>query len=215
MKLPRGIQLDDPRPIAASAPYTYSLPNPDELQALGPGDAIKAIFRETNGGKEYDAERMWVRIDKIQGQTVIGRVDNIPFDMPSIQLHDLVEIPLTHAIDVDYAEGKPHPVVPERRWYWDRCLVDACILSGRSPVDYLYREEPDTMQPDDTYPDSGWRIRGTDAGIVEDERLGEEPEYIALGKVLNQDDRWLHLIDSEVGCAFQWDSEHNDFVEAD
>lgn len=213
IELPPGIALDDPRPIAASAPYTYDMPWPEELAALESGDGVQAIFREVAGGRRYSAERMWVLIDAIEDGFVVGRLDNEPFDMPSIKLHYPVRIPLTHVISCTYREGKSRPEVPERRSYWDRCFVDACVVEGRSHLDYFYREEPDMTDEGDEYPDSGWRIRGTAEAIEEDERLGQKPMYIALGKVLNADDRWLHLIDREVGCAFQWDPERDDYIE--
>ncbi len=78
-------------------------------------------------------------------------------------------------------------------------MVDGCILAGE-PLDYLYCEEPDMTRQGDRYPDSGWRIRAAPDAIERDE---SGPEYIALGRVLNQDDRWLHLIDAPVGSAFQ------------
>lgn len=213
IELPEGIALEDPRPIAAGAPYTYAMPWPQELAALEPGDAVQAIFRETAGGRRYGAERMWVTIERIEEGFVLGRLDNEPCDMPSIRLGDPVRLPLSHVISCTYSKGKQRPEVPKRRWYWERCFVDACVVEGRSHADYLYREEPDMTREGDQEPDSGWRIRGTDEAIAEDERLGEKPMYIALGKVLNADDRWLHLIDRDIGCAFQWDAERADYID--
>jgi hypothetical protein len=213
IELPEGISLEDPRPIAASAPYTYFMPWPEELAALEPGDGVKAIFHETAGGRDYDGERMWVLVERVENGFVVGKLDNEPYDMPSIRLGDLVRIPLTHVIDCTYAEGKPAPVVPLRRAYWERCLVDACVVEGRSHADYLYREDRDQTRDGDKDPDSGWRIRGTDAAITEDDSLGKTPLYIALGKVLNADDRWIHLIDRPIGSAFQWDAERDDYIE--
>ena len=213
IELPEGIDLEDPRPIAASAPYTYFMPFPEELAALGPGDGVQAIFHEIAGGRAYDGERMWVLVERIENGIVVGKLDNQPHDMPSISLGDPVRIPLTHVIDCTYVEGKTAPLVPYPRVYWDRCFVDACVVEGRSHADYLYREDADMTREGDKYPDSGWRIRGTDAAIAEDEGLGKGPLYIALGKVLNADDRWLHLIDREISCAFQWDAQRDDYIE--
>ncbi len=213
IELPEGIELEDPRPIAASAPYTFFMPWAEELAALKPGDGAQLTFRQLEGAHTYDAERMWVLIEQIESGWITGRLDNEPVGMDKISLGDRVIVPLTHVISTTFAEGNPRPSVPTSREYWDRCLVDACVLSGRSHVDYFYRETPDMGSEDDTYSDSGWRIRGTDEGIAGDQRLGEDPEYIALGKVLNQDDRWLHLIDREVGAAFQWDPSIDDYIE--
>ena len=43
-------------------------------------------------------------------------------------------------------------------------------------------------QDSDTYPDSGWRIRGA-AAFSDDTDEDAAPEYVALGAVLNKDDR--------------------------
>lgn len=211
--LPPGIALEDPRPIAAAAPYTYEMPALEEIAALEPGDAVQAVFSETGGGRKYSAERMWVEVEQIADGFVAGYLDNDPFDMPSIKHRDPVRIPLTHVISCSFRNGRPKPVVPERRTYWERCFVDACVVEGRCHADYLYREEPYMTPEGDKYPESGWRIRGTSEAIEEDERLGAKAMYIALGKVLNADDRWLHLIDREIGCAFQWDAEREDYIE--
>ncbi len=212
IELPDGIALDDPRPIAAGAPYTFFLPQPDELAALGPGDEIKAIFREIAGGREYDAERMWVLIERIENGDVIGTLDNEPKDMKLITLGDPVRIPLTHAISTLFRDDRVDPHVPVRQ-YWERCFVDDCVVAGRCHADYIYREQPDMTREGDKDEDSGWRIRGTDEAIEEDRLAGREPHYIALGKVLNADDRWLHLIDREIGVAFQWDPDTRDYIE--
>ena len=211
--LPPGIALDDPRPIAASAPYTFEMPPPQWVDGLAPGDLVKAIFRQDEGDLEYHAERMWVEIDQVVAEGLVGRLVNDPHSLTMIELDDPVTIPRSHVIAIRFAEGKQPPCPDERREYWDRCIVDACVLEGRSEVDYLYREEPDMTPERHRYPDSGWRIRGTHEGIAEDEQLEKAPEYIALGKVLNSDDRWLHLIDREIGCAFQWDADQGDYIE--
>lgn len=214
IELPEGIALDDPRPIAAGAPYTFFLPHPDELAAVRPGDGIQAIFREIAGGRGYDAERMWVLVERIEDGDVIGTLDNEPIDMELIKLGDPVRIPITHAINTQLRGDGARPHVPVRQ-YCERCLVDDCVVAGRCHADYLYREQPDMTREGDKYEDSGWRIRGTDSAIEEDRLAGREPHYIALGKVLNADDRWLHLIDREIGVAFQWDPDASDYIELD
>ncbi|WP_128892584.1 DUF2185 domain-containing protein [Erythrobacter sp. HKB08] len=214
IELPPGIALDDPRPIAAESPYTFFMPHPDELAALKPKDGIKAIFRQVDGETKYGAERMWVLIEDIVDGDVIGTLDNEPADMPLMKLGDRVRIPLTHAISTAFHKDNPRPDVPEPREYWERCFVDDCVLQGRSHVDYLYCEEPDMTREGDTYPDSGWRIRGTQEAIDADEANGNKPHYIAIGKVLNVDDRWLHLIDCGPDHHFSWDAENARYVEA-
>ena len=213
--LPRGIAIDDPRPIAAANPYTFLLPHADELAAVKPLDGIQIIFRQTEGEPEYSAERMWVLIESVDDGMVTGTLDNQPAGMTLIRQGDRVTVPLSHAIGTAFHKDNPRPTVPEPREYWDRCFVDECVLRGRSHADYLYREEPDMTQEEDRYPDSGWRIRGTDEGIEQDERDGAKPHYVALGSVLNADDRWLHLLDSPIGTAFQWDANTQDYIALD
>lgn len=215
MKLPAGISIDDPRPIAAANPYTFWMPHPDELAALKRKDGIKAIFHQTLGDPKYSSERMWVLIEDITDGIVTGTLDNEPAGMDLINLGDRVSIPLTHAISTAFHKDNPSPEVPPHCEYWERCFVDDCVLEGRSQVDYLYREEPDMTREGDKYPDSGWRIRGTEQAVVEDKANNAKARYIALGKVLNADDRWLYLIDREPGCAFQWYAEESRFVELD
>lgn len=179
--LPPGIALNDPRPIAAEAPYTFELPHEIELAALKPGDEVKAIFRQTEGYTKYSAERMWVLIERIEEAVVHGTLDNDPSDMPLIEAGMPVSIPLSHVISCTFHADNPRPEVPDRRDYWDRCMVDACVVQGRSHADYLYREKPDLTREGDKYEDSGWRIRGTNEAIADDEERGESPLYIALG----------------------------------
>ncbi len=188
------------------------MPHPDEIAALKPRDGIKAIFHQPACEGDYETERMWVLIERIEDGDVIGTLDNEPAGLDKIALGAPVRIPLTHAISTAFHKDNPLPATPPVRDYWDRCFVDACVVEGRSHADYLYREEPDMKQDGDKYDDSGWRIRGTDEAIAHDEARDEGPLYIALGKVLNADDRWLHLINSPIGSAFVWDAKTQDYV---
>ena len=54
----------------------------------------------------------------------------------------------------------------------------------------------------DKYPDSGWRIRGNVDQMTDEQYENGTASYIALGKVLNEDDSWLHLIESSVGTTY-------------
>ena len=210
--MPPGIELDDPRPIAAEAPYTFELPHEAEIAALKPGDGVKAIFRELDGESRYGAERMWVLIERIEDGIAYGTLDNDPLEMTAIEAGMPVAIPLSHVISCAFSKDNPRPETPERREYWDRCFVDTCVVEGRSHVDYLYREPPDMTQESDKFPDSGWRLRGVDAEVAADEGRKDAFQYIALGSVLNRDDRWVHLIDEKPGVAFQWDAEAQDYI---
>jgi hypothetical protein len=180
-----GYTIDDPRPIAEGAPYTYYLPNDAEIAAVGIGDHVKLIFEYHGPVEEWQVERMWVTVSAETGPVLTGTLANDP-DEPNAPLKhgDLVTFERARLIDIDWAAPERAPPPTARREYWDRCMVDGCILAGE-PVDYLYREEPDMTREGDRYPDSGWRIRAAPDAIEKDEG---GPEYIALGKVLNRDD---------------------------
>ncbi len=197
---PDGYSIADPRSIAEEAPHTFYLPNDAQIAAAGIGDAVKLIFEYHVPVEEWVVERMWVTISAVAGATLTGTLDNDPAEpIAPVKHGDTVTFDRTMLIDIDWAKPYRAPPPTPRREYWDRCMVDGCILAGE-PVDYLYREEPDMTREGDRYPDSGWRIRAAPDAIERDEG---GPEYVALGKVLNQDDRWLHLIDAPVGSAFQ------------
>jgi hypothetical protein len=199
-----GYVLDDPRPIAAEAPYTYFLPARAELEALAEGDLVQLIFRPVPAREKWDAERMWVTIVAADDERLTGRLDTAPDDIPCLQLGDVVDFQRHHVIDCIWSETRvePPPSRPVVRDYWERCLVDRCVIKDRIPVHYLYREEPDFTQDGDKYPDSGWRIRGDYRGLTDEEIDVRECDYIAIGPVLNVDDSWLHLIDEPVGARF-------------
>jgi hypothetical protein len=201
---PGSFTLDDPRPIQQQAPYTFFLPHPDDIMAIAPGDLIKAIFRPKPQNREYDAERLWAEVQAVEEEGFAGKIVSEAFDMPQLPIGADVCIPRTHVIGIVPGEGRKPVSRPDPPFHWERCMVDDCVLRGASHVDYLYREKPDLQAEGDTYPDSGWRLRGSDQAIEADTRAGNKPQYVALGAVLNSDDRWIHLIEEPPGSAFLW-----------
>lgn len=206
--------IEDPRPIAADAPYTFYLPSENERLAVSPGDLVKLMFRSVPASREWDAERIWVTVTEIDSPRLTGTLANHPLDMPQLKEGDPVTFDRGHILDIDWRadRGRPPPTAPARREYWDRCFVDDQILDGRLKVEYLYRQEPDPPREGDAYPDSGWRIRCDTRGLTDAEYDNPSFSYIALGKVLNRDDSWLHLIDTPVGSAFLRDWATGGFV---
>ncbi|WP_010545535.1 immunity protein Imm33 domain-containing protein [Sphingomonas elodea] len=202
--------IADPRPLAEAAPYTFFLPSENELLALRPGDLVKLIFQSTPVSRAYAAERMWVRVTRMEGERLWGELDNEPLDMPQLRAGRAVALRRGDVIDLRWGDNHPvrPPSAPARRHYGARCLVDACVLEDRAAVHYLYRELPLPPIGADE-PDSGWRIRGDYRGL-EDEAIGARPvECVSLGSVLNVDDSWVHLIDAPTGSAFvrNWDTD--------
>src|SRR3546814_1942806 len=88
----------------------------------------------------------------------------------------------------------------------------ACPLRSPEPVEFIYREEPDMQQDGDTYPDSGWRIRGRQGSASDADMEARKSSYVALGAVLNRDDSWLRWIDAPVGTALMRDFDRNIYV---
>jgi len=204
----------DPRPVAASAPYSYFLPDPELVKAVGVGDLVKGVFRSLPPSENYDAERMWVEVTSAQNDWLEGILDSDPWDMPNFPAGSVVRLPRTHVIDVDFADADKAPPSSRqpRREYWERCLVDRSVINGEVKVGYIYREEPDMAREGDRYPDSGWRIRGDTRGESTEELASGGIAYVAVGLVLNQDDTWLHLIDEPIGARFEKDFERGVFV---
>ena len=205
--------LDDPRPTQKQAPYTFFLPDPRRLAALGSGDNAKLIFIPTTEGTKYSAERMWVHIVEKEGAKFIGKLDNIPDDIPGLKLGDMVEFEEWHIIDAEFDDKeKDSSLHFPIRTYYERCLVDSCVLDDKVRVHFVYREKPDLGDSEDKYPDSGWRIRGDWRGLSDQEVDARQCEYVALGAVLNREDSWVHLINEPEGAAYIRDWENNTFV---
>jgi hypothetical protein len=206
----------DPRPFAASAPYTYFLPDLELLRAIGAGDHVKAMIRAVPPSEKYDAERMWIRINSVEVDWFEGELDSEPQDMPSLPRGSTIRLPLLYAIDAiisDPLRAAALSTKPPRREYWDRCLVDQAILDGDLTVEYIYREALDMAKEGDEFPDSGWRIRG-DTRVNRRDQIGSRKvAYVALGAVLNRDDSWLHLIDEPIGARFEKDYGKGKFVQ--
>ena len=204
--------IEDPRPIAARAPYTFFLPSAEELGALEEGDLVKLLFEYGIEVEKWGAERMWVTVTAIEGDEVVGALANVPDEPRSpLSLGDSIRFLRQHALAVLWAEGKDGPKPPEYREYWDRCMVDDCVIEDGVPVEYLYREQPDMGKPGDRYPDSGWRIRGRQGDTSDADMDARTASYVALGLVLNKDDSWLELINAPVGAAFMRNSASGEY----
>ncbi|HEY0148513.1 MAG TPA: DUF2185 domain-containing protein [Allosphingosinicella sp.] len=204
-------EIADPRPLAAEAPYTFFLPTVREIAALAPGDYVKLIFELVPPGEQWGAERMWVELIEVGVGKMAGTVANDPQEAGSPKKGDYVTFEPHHIIQVDYADTKRAPPLEARHEHWERCMVDACVVDGSEPVEYLYRETPDLDQEGDRFPDSGWRIRGRQ-GAASDSAMDERDSlYVALGVVLNRDDSWLPLIHAPVGAAFRRNFDTGDY----
>lgn len=199
--------LEDPRPIARDSPYTFYLPTKDHIKAIRIGDVVKLVFIGKPNGLIHNAERMWVTVTKRNDERLEGHLDNNPYDMPQLKAYDLIFFSDFQIIDIQWNEEKAQNILdnlskPKSKQKWDRCLVDACIVNDGIEVQYIYRENPDMGSEDDKYPDSGWRIRGDVDAMTDEQYENGTPLYIALGKVLNSDDSFIHLLDAPIGSRF-------------
>ena len=206
-------ELLDPRPNAKSAPYTYYLPSRAELDEIRSGDLVRLIFRSIPSSRKWGGERMWVTVKSVSNPHLRGTLDNHPADMPQLAAGATIEFEQFHVIDIDYQHEVDRDGLREpKRWYWDRCMVDDCVLNEGVKVGYLYREEPDPDLKGDEFSDSGWRIRGDLRGETDEEIEARKASFVAMGAVLNRDDSWLSLIDEPVGAAFLRDFESGVYV---
>ncbi|MBV1692339.1 DUF2185 domain-containing protein [Novosphingobium sp. G106] len=205
--------LLDPRPIAANAPYTFFLPSSAEITAVGKGDLVKLTFEYAHETEKWGAERMWVIVEQAGNDDLLGVLDN-DLDEPTTTLEagELIHFKRHHVLSIQWAHPEKAPSPADYREYWDRCLVDQCVLDGEEPVEFIYREEPDMTQEGDKYHDSGWRIRGRAGDATDEEMEARELQYVALGAVLNQDDSWIHSIDAPIGTALMRDFKTDTYV---
>jgi hypothetical protein len=214
--MPELYEIVDPRPVAASAKYTFFLPTADCLNAVGTGDLVQVTARAIPPSEKWDAERVWVRVESANPDWIEGTLESVPDDMPLLSKGAKIRAPRSHIINIAFESPDKKAALKSkpRREFWERCLVDQAVLDGELLVQYLYREAPDLTRNGDKFPDSGWRIRGDMRNASEEELAKREVAYVALGAVLNYDDSWVQFIDEPVGSAFERDFERGVFVRA-
>lgn len=215
-----GYSLMDGPELHRAAPYTFILPHPWLVGAVRVGDLVKLGFDYDPPGDQYGGERMWVEVDRIEDHNYTGHLVNEP-DESILKFGQEVRFSRENILDVllvdesrlpeYYPDRSRLPITPDRREYWERCLVDECVLYEEVPVEYIYREEPEELEGD-KYPDSGWRIRGRQGNGRNDEMDEREATFVALGAVLNRDDSWLALIDSPIGSRFMRNFETDQYL---
>ena len=205
--------LVDPRIIANEAPYTFFLPTSDQLAAVTPSDLVKLMFDYPHKTENWAAERMWVTVKETEGDLLRGVLANQPDEPTSpLSLGDAIAFQRHHILAIEWEHPETAPATSTEKEFWDRCLVDDCVLDGQEPVEFLYREQPDMQQDGDKYPDSGWRIRGRQGSATDSEMDARKLSYVALGAVLNRDDSWLPWIDAPVGTALMRDFDTDEYA---
>ncbi|GIV97238.1 MAG: hypothetical protein KatS3mg057_1895 [Herpetosiphonaceae bacterium] len=188
-----------------NSPYTFYVPSKKVLDKLAVGDFAKLIFAfESDDPRAPSAERMWVQIERVDGNEFIGRLDNKPLYLKSIAYGEKVRFNHSHIIDTNLYD----PESQDFDTYILRCLVTNRVLYDGERVGYLYREEPESEN------DSGWRIM---AGDETDEYMDnlDHVSYVSLGAVLNRDDSFRDLLESPPGSHYCWDKQTAMFVRCD
>lgn len=194
-------EIRDADDAAAESPHTFFIPSRDERVAIDIGDIVKLGFEYLWDIEEYGGERMWVKVTGKRGLRYVGVLDNEPWEK-GLEVGLELEFGIEHILDIDWAIPENHPPRVPHRTYYERCMVDDCVVEDGVRVEYLYREQPDMGEEGDAYPDSGWRIRGEQGEQSDAEMENRSASYLALGVVLNRDDSFLHLLDEPEGAAF-------------
>lgn len=193
--------LDNVREIAKENPYTFYVPSEQFLATLEVGDLVKLMFINDldDNSITTDGERMWVEITQIDGENFVGTLANQPFYMKQLKLGDVIHFQPPHIMA--YSGDKLDPVPSPANDYWDRCWTTKAILDGDAEIGFMCRTEPQPKREQDSYHDTGWQILSGD----ETDAYMDDPDtikYIALGRLLNLDDSFIHLLGSDIGSAF-------------
>jgi len=212
---PESYVLEDPRPIAREAPYTFFLPAAERLAALKPGDRAYLEFIAVPARTKWLSERMWVEVTAAEGDRLRGVLYDEPDDIPGLSKGAIIHFERWHALQLEFADPSVAASFGDgEREYWERCKVDRLVIDGELRVGHVFREAPDTGNEGGPSSDSGWRIRADTRGCSDEQIEQREVLYVALGAVLNRDDSWLHLIDAPAGSAFERDFERDIYAPA-
>lgn len=197
--------LENAVEIQKEAPYTFYRPSDDVISRLKPGEAtVKLIFCfERDEADLPSAERMWVLLEAINDDGIYtGKLDNDPFYIKDLKAGDEVRFGREHIIqyqtlddELDTADTEPDKL----QQYFNRCYVSNQIMQEGYKVGRLYREEPENEK------ETGWTLLSDH----ESQEYVDDPDnlqYIAIGKVLNIDDSFIHLLDMPAGSDYARDN---------
>jgi hypothetical protein len=192
--------LDNAVLLQQESPYTFYRPSDEIIGRLEPGKAtVKLIFRfDNNKPEEPAAERMWVMLDAInEDGSYIGILDNDPFYIKDLVAGDRIIFRKENIIQYDTLDDLNVTDVngDNIEKFRAKSIVSNHILKDGYRVGRLYREEPSGEE------DTGWTLMSdheTEEYVDDHHNL----QYVAIGKVLNTDDSFLHLLDAPVDSEF-------------
>src|SRR5690349_17809220 len=108
----------DARPFAAEAPYTFFLPSPAEIAAVGKGDLVKFLFDYPQETEKWSAERMWVSIEPAEDDTLQCVLDNQPNERTSpLKAGDIIEFSRHAILSIDWKNPDAAPPSTTQREY--------------------------------------------------------------------------------------------------
>lgn len=96
--------LSDARLLRKKHPTTFSTPYPAEIAAIRPGDCVKVIVQTPK--HVIAGERMWILVDKVDGEFFEGKLDNDPVAF-SGKAGDRVKFEARHIIDIWTTHWEP------------------------------------------------------------------------------------------------------------
>ncbi|WP_298357373.1 DUF2185 domain-containing protein [uncultured Litoreibacter sp.] len=204
-------EILDPRPMARQNPFTFHLPENEEVEAIEPGGLVKLIFTSIPEARDTAGERMWLIVTGRDGAFFEGVLDNIPSDIPQLRYQQEIKFEAHHIIDVIWNDdaNRAKFAGDDQKWFM-RCLVDDCVVYEDVPIGLIYREEAEKLGGE--HADSGWRILGDQTGLDESEIDARTRSWIAIGVVLNRDDGFVDLLHHPAGSAFERDAITGQYV---
>lgn len=81
-------------------PSSFHIPSADEKSAVRPGDLVKLMFRMRDGW----GERMWVCVEKTDGDKFVGSLNNDPYAIPRLYYGAQIKFRSEHIIDITEPE---------------------------------------------------------------------------------------------------------------
>lgn len=199
-------KLENVALIAKESPYTFYLPSEEVIKQLKIGDVVKLMFNcEVENDQGWSAERMWVEITSREGGQFQGFLDNDPYYIPDIKAGDELSFNPHHIMQTSLEDPIPNEVDK----FLPRCFVTNSVLIDKNPVIQLFREEPDEEDKERNY--SGWNLF---SGKEDDDYLENRDNwnFVSLGAILNIDDRFKHLLESEFGSEYVWSEAESGYV---
>jgi len=189
--------LDNVYKLNEESPYTFYVPSQIIVDNLTVGDLVKLIFvieEEQEDG--LGAERMWVEITQIDGQKLIGKLDNEPYRIQDLKVGDEISFGVENICDTEYEDSN------SSNWdyYFDTKVIVSDDVLEKREFNFLLRDHPNGEG------DSGWSIL---SGFEDDDFLSDSENFqvISIGVILNIDDSILKFIEEPPLSAYERNEE--------